>query len=77
MQEGTAEADWVLGKTAGRQTLTVIVKNHQGEQVATKRINATAIALITEPTGVYTGTAVFNQTSFIVDPPGHPTSFYA
>jgi len=75
LQEGTAEADWVLGKTTGRQTLKVIVKNQQGKQVASKRINATGIALITEPTGVYYGTAKFRQVSFIVDPPGHPTRF--
>ena len=75
LQEGTAEADWVLGKTTGRQTLKVIVKNQQGKQVASKRINATGIALIMEPTGVYYGTAKFHQTGFIVDPPGKPTRF--
>ena len=75
MQEGSAQADWVLGKTAGKQTLNVIVKNQQGEQVAIKRINATARALVTEPTGVYYGTAVFHQTSFISITPGHPTRF--
>ena len=75
LQEGTAEADWVLGKTSGRQTLKVIVKNQQGKQVASKRINATGIALIMEPTGIYYGTAKFHQISFIVDPPGHPTRF--
>jgi hypothetical protein len=75
LQEGTAQADWVLGKTAGRQTLKVIVKNQQGQQVATKRINATAIAIVTEPTGIYYGTAVFHQISFIFDTPTHPTRF--
>ncbi|MEJ5961231.1 hypothetical protein [Pedobacter immunditicola] len=75
LQEGTAEVDWVLGKTSGRQTLKVIAKNQQGEQVASKRINATAIALITDPTGVYYGTAVFRQTGFIVDSSGDPIRF--
>ena len=42
LQEGTAQADWVLGKPAGKQMLNVIVKTQQGEQVAKKRINATA-----------------------------------
>lgn len=75
LQEGTAEANWVLGKTTGRQTLKVIAKNQQGEQVASKRINATGIALITEPTGVYYGTAKFRQTGFIVDSSGDPLRF--
>jgi hypothetical protein len=73
-QEGSLEVAWVLGKTIGRQTMEIIVKDESEKKLASKKVNATAIS--DGPEGKYFGPAVFHIPARIGLPGGGNVEFF-